>query len=113
MRLVNAASGIRSSSSVRRLRASHGIRRGATLTSREVCGILVAKDTSLRSAATCDQSGGAVERHGSETYFVIGEGLLGEELGGRDAILLAAHQRAGPAFCFSRPRPHGTGEEPG
>jgi hypothetical protein len=54
-----------------------------------------------------------VERHGSETYFVIGEGLLGEELGGRDAILSAADERAVPAFRFSRLGPKGTGKQLG
>ena len=28
-----------------------------------------------------------MERHGSESYFVVGEGLLGETVGGRDRTL--------------------------
>jgi hypothetical protein len=44
-----------------------------------------------------------VERHGSETYFVIGEGLLGGSEGGRE---LAAAESA-PPFRFSRMGPIG------
>ena len=44
-----------------------------------------------------------MERHGSESYFVIGEGLLGESVGGR--TLEAA--TAAPPFRFSRMGPHG------
>jgi hypothetical protein len=57
-----------------------------------------------------------MERHGSETYFVIGEGLLGESVGGRDvgplpvgtAALTAAPT---PPFRFSRLGPKGTGKQ--
>ena len=57
-----------------------------------------------------------MERHGSETYFVIGEGLLGESAGGRDAVPLpqgAAALTAAPtpAFRFSRLGPKGTGKQ--
>ena len=48
-----------------------------------------------------------MDKHGSETYFVIGEGLLGESVGGRtgttDTRLAAA-----PPFRFSRMGPRGT-----
>jgi hypothetical protein len=39
-----------------------------------------------------------VERHGSETYFVVGEGLLGETLGGRERTLEAAVEASAPPF---------------
>ena len=38
-----------------------------------------------------------MERHGSESYFVVGEGLLGETLGGRE---LAAVSAAGAAVSL-------------
>src|SRR5215218_5669333 len=41
-----------------------------------------------------------MERHGSETFFVVGEGLLGESVGGREPRLAAT--AAAPAFRFSR-----------
>ena len=47
-----------------------------------------------------------MERHGSETYFVVGEGLLGESVGGREPRLAAT--AAAPAFRFSRMGPKGT-----
>ena len=51
-------------------------------------------------------------KHGSESYFVVGEGLLGESLGGREPALdLAA--TATPPFRFSRLGPHGTGRQLG
>jgi Animal haem peroxidase len=48
-----------------------------------------------------------VERHGSESYFVIGEGLLSESLGGRERSL-AADVAADPPFRFTRMGPKGT-----
>ena len=45
----------------------------------------------------------------SESYFVIGEGLLGESGGGRT---LAAAAKAAPPFRFSRMGPKGTGRQP-
>jgi len=47
-----------------------------------------------------------MERHGSETFFVLGEGLLGETLGGRQPRLATA--AAAPGFRFSRMGPKGT-----
>jgi hypothetical protein len=47
-----------------------------------------------------------MERHGSETFFVLGEGLLGESIGGREPRLATA--AAAPAFRFSRMGPKGT-----
>jgi hypothetical protein len=44
-----------------------------------------------------------VEHHGSESYWVEGEGLLGDSVGGR--TLTAA--RTAPPFRFSRMGPHG------
>jgi hypothetical protein len=46
-------------------------------------------------------------QHGSETYFVIGEGLLGESLGGRDQTLARTTEAATPPFRFSRMGPKG------
>jgi heme peroxidase len=48
-----------------------------------------------------------VERHGSETYFVIGEGLLGDSDGGRPRTLSAVAEVAIPPFRFSRMGPKG------
>src|SRR4051794_28187276 len=53
-----------------------------------------------------------VERHGSESYFVIGEGLLGESLGGRRLARTGA-AAAVPQFHFSRLGPKGTGKQLG
>jgi Animal haem peroxidase len=56
-----------------------------------------------------------MEHHGSESYFVLGEGLLGEALGGRDGDIAfaTADARAVPAFRFSRMGPKGTGKQLG
>jgi Animal haem peroxidase len=62
--------------------------------------------------------------HGSESYYVIGEGLLGESVGGRDrshngagpaAVAAAAAADAGgaPPFRFSRMGPNGSGKQLG
>jgi len=48
-----------------------------------------------------------VEKHGSESYFVIGEGLLGETVGGRDRTLAPADEAQVPPFRFSRMGPSG------
>ena len=45
-----------------------------------------------------------METHGSETYFILGEGLLGETVGGRQSTLALAPAIAAvtPPFRFSR-----------
>jgi hypothetical protein len=56
-----------------------------------------------------------VERHGSQSFFVIGEGLLSESAGGRDApevAIAALTARAAPPFRFSRMGPNGRGRQP-
>ena len=53
-----------------------------------------------------------MERHGSESYFVIGEGLLGESMGGRDGAESIAAEAA-PPFRFSRMGPNGAGKQLG
>ena len=50
-----------------------------------------------------------MEHHGSESYFVVGEGLLGESGDGR-ALATAS---AAPPFRFSRMGPKGTGRQLG
>jgi Animal haem peroxidase len=56
-----------------------------------------------------------MERHGSETFWVEGEGLLGEALGGREegdaarALARAAGTSDPPKFRFSRMRPGASG----
>ena len=51
-------------------------------------------------------------QHGSESYFVIGEGLLSESGDGRDAAAEAvASDSAAPPFRFSRMGPKGTGRQ--
>jgi Animal haem peroxidase len=51
--------------------------------------------------------------HGSESYFVLGEGLLGETVGGRELTLALAPDVAAitPPFRFSRLGPKGTGKQ--
>jgi hypothetical protein len=57
---------------------------------------------------------GVVERHGSESYFVIGEGLLSESDGGRaETLASAAAAEATPPFRFSRMGPNGRGRQLG
>jgi hypothetical protein len=61
--------------------------------------------------------------HGSESYYVIGEGLLGESIGGRDsqpdgpiavaAATAAAATAVPPPFRFSRMGPSGAGKQLG
>jgi hypothetical protein len=51
-----------------------------------------------------------MERHGSESYFVLGEGLLDESSGGR-ATAVAATAAAAPPFRFSRMGPRGVGKQ--
>ncbi len=52
-----------------------------------------------------------MKRHGSESYFILGEGLLGESLDGRPATLSAAVEAEVPPFRFSRMGPKGTGKQ--
>lgn len=50
-------------------------------------------------------------RHGSETYFVIGEGLLGESVGGRERTLARTTEASTSTFRFSRLGPKGGGKQ--
>src|SRR5215208_1128459 len=59
---------------------------------------------------TPHQGGIGMERHGSESYFVLGEGLLDESSGGR-ATAVAATAAAAPPFRFSRMGPRGVGKQ--
>jgi heme peroxidase len=52
-----------------------------------------------------------MEKHGSESYFVIGEGLLGETVGGRDRTLAPTVEALVPPFRFSRMGPSGSGHQ--
>ena len=56
-----------------------------------------------------------MDKHGSESYFVIGEGLLAESVGGRDAAtirtLASAAAAPAPPFRFSRMGPKGRGRQ--
>ena len=59
-----------------------------------------------------------MDKHGSESYFVINEGLLGEALGGRDGadrelFLVARADEATPPFRFSRMGPSGADKQLG
>jgi hypothetical protein len=49
----------------------------------------------------------SVGRHGSESYFVLGEGLLAESAGGRDRALAGSAAAAAPPFRFTRLAPRG------
>ena len=53
-----------------------------------------------------------MERHGSESYFVIGEGILGEARGGRQ-LAAASALASVPPFRFSRLGPKGSGKQLG
>ena len=48
-------------------------------------------------------------QHGFETYFVEGEGVLGESGAGRPRTLAASVEAAAPPFRFSRMGPSGSG----
>jgi hypothetical protein len=54
-----------------------------------------------------------VEHHGSESYFVLGEGLLTESEGGRDRTLSSAAEAQVPPFRFSRMGPNGINRQLG
>jgi heme peroxidase len=60
-----------------------------------------------RSFTSESTTGGAVEKHGTESYFVLGEGLLTESVGGRERTLSTATENAVPPFRFSRMGPKG------
>jgi hypothetical protein len=51
--------------------------------------------------------------HSSESYFVLGEGLLGETVGGREPTVALPPSVAAitPPFRFSRLGPKGTGKQ--
>jgi hypothetical protein len=49
--------------------------------------------------------------HGSESFFVLGEGLLGETAGGRAPTLAPEVEAVTPPFRFSRLGPKGTGRQ--
>jgi hypothetical protein len=49
-----------------------------------------------------------VKRHGSESYYVLGEGLLGESVGGRERTLTVIEEALVPPFRFSRMGPSGS-----
>jgi len=49
-----------------------------------------------------------VETHGSESYYVLGEGLLTESVGGRERTLMESVEEAIPPFRFTRMGPQGT-----
>ena len=54
-----------------------------------------------------------MDRHGSESYFVIGEGLLTESEGGRERTLAASVEAEVPPFRFSRMGPSGVDRQLG
>src|SRR5829696_2563063 len=54
-----------------------------------------------------------MQQHGSESYFVIGEGLLAEAGEGRPLARTADTAKAAPPFRFSRMGPKGTGRQLG
>jgi hypothetical protein len=54
-----------------------------------------------------------MDRHGSETYFIIGEGVVGSSMGGRDRTFTEAVEADTPPFRFSRMGPRGTALSPG
>src|SRR5215213_3720522 len=56
-----------------------------------------------------------MNRHGSETYWVIGEGMLGQSRNGRQLAIEAAPEAIAeePPFRFSRLGPKGSGVQIG
>jgi Animal haem peroxidase len=52
-----------------------------------------------------------VQKHGAESYFVLGEGLLTESEGGRERTLAATEEALVPPFRFSRMGPNGSGRQ--
>ena len=54
-----------------------------------------------------------MEHHGSESYFVLGEGLLTESVEGRSPTLARAVEAETPPFRFSRMGPNGGGHQLG
>jgi hypothetical protein len=54
-----------------------------------------------------------MDRHGSESYFVIGEGLLAESAGGRDRTLAASVEAQTVPFRFTRMGPSGVNRQLG
>src|SRR5688500_7143477 len=64
-----------------------------------------------RPAQVRSRRGVAVERHGSESFFVVDEGLLTESLGGRTRTLAARVESEAPPFRFSRMGPNGSGRQ--
>ena len=48
-----------------------------------------------------------MDRHGSETYFILGEGLVGESRGGRERTLAPAAEADVAPFRFTRMGPRG------
>ena len=54
-----------------------------------------------------------IRHHGSESYFILGEGLLAESLDGRPETMVAAVEEAVPPFRFSRMGPKGTDRQLG
>ena len=52
-----------------------------------------------------------METHGSESFFVLGEGLLTESVGGRRRTLSATIEAQAPPFRFSRMGPKGRGHQ--
>jgi Animal haem peroxidase len=52
-----------------------------------------------------------MERHGSESYFVLGEGLLAETAGGRVRTLSASSEAQTVPFRFTRMGPSGQGKQ--
>lgn len=52
-----------------------------------------------------------MRRHGSESYFVLGEGMLTESVGGRERTLAAVAEEQVPPFRFSRMGRKGVGKQ--
>ena len=52
-----------------------------------------------------------MDRHGSESFFVLGEGLLGEAVGGRERTLARTVEASTPPFRFTRMGPSGSGRQ--
>lgn len=60
---------------------------------------------------TQPREGERTERHGSESYYVLGEGLLTESVGGRTRTLATTTEAATAPFRFSRMGPGGGGRQ--
>ena len=67
----------------------------------------VAATTTAAEPELAEVDAGVEPGHGTESFFVVGEGLIGEARGGRAHAAVAAAAASTPKFRFSRVGPKG------